>query len=56
MHAWMFFTAPVAAELAQRLGSALLREAMALRGRLSLARYDRLFPRRTCSRRAGSGT
>jgi superfamily II DNA or RNA helicase len=43
-HAWVFFTAPVAAELARRLGTGLLREAMALRGRLSLASYDRLFP------------
>jgi superfamily II DNA or RNA helicase len=43
-HAWAFFTAPVPAELARRLGTGLLREAMALRGRMSLASYDRLFP------------
>ncbi|MDT3444260.1 MULTISPECIES: DEAD/DEAH box helicase [unclassified Pseudofrankia] len=43
-HAWVFFTSPVPAETARRLGSGLLREAMALRGRLSLASYDRLFP------------
>jgi superfamily II DNA or RNA helicase len=43
-HAWMFFTAPVPAETARRLGTALLREAMALRGHMSLASYDRLFP------------
>jgi hypothetical protein len=43
-HAWMFFTAPVPAETARRLGSGLLREAMALRGRMKLASYDRLFP------------
>ena len=42
-HAWVFFTAPVPAEVA-RLGTELLREAMALRGRISLASYDRLFP------------
>src|SRR5438034_1026035 len=29
-HAWIFFTAPVAAETARRLGTGLLREAMAL--------------------------
>lgn len=43
-HAWVFFTAPVPAEVARRLGTALLREAMALRGHMDLASYDRLFP------------
>ena len=43
-HAWTFFTAPVPAETARRLGTGLLREAMALRGQMSLASYDRLFP------------
>jgi hypothetical protein len=43
-HVWVFFAAPVAAETARRLGTGLLREAMALRGRMDLASYDRLFP------------
>jgi hypothetical protein len=43
-HAWVFFTSPVPAELARRLGAGLLREAMAIRGRMNLASYDRLFP------------
>ena len=43
-HTWVFFTAPVPAESARRLGTALLREAMAVRGRMDLASYDRLFP------------
>ena len=43
-HTWVFFTAPVPAETARRLGTALLREAMAVRGRMDLASYDRLFP------------
>jgi superfamily II DNA or RNA helicase len=43
-HAWVFFTSPVPAESARRLGAGLLREAMALRGRMTLASYDRLFP------------
>lgn len=43
-HVWVFFTAPVPAETARRLGTALLREAMAVRGRMDLASYDRLFP------------
>ena len=43
-HAWIFFAAPVPAETARRLGTGLLREAIALRGQMSLASYDRLFP------------
>jgi superfamily II DNA or RNA helicase len=43
-HTWIFFTAPVPSEMARRLGTGLLREAMALRGQMSLASYDRLFP------------
>jgi superfamily II DNA or RNA helicase len=43
-HTWVFFAAPVPAEAARRLGTGLLREAMSLRGRMSLASYDRLFP------------
>jgi superfamily II DNA or RNA helicase len=44
MHAWVFFAGPVAAETARRLGTGLLREAMAIRGRVNFASYDRLFP------------
>jgi superfamily II DNA or RNA helicase len=44
MHAWTFFTAPVPAGTARRLGTGLLREAMAIRGKVNLASYDRLFP------------
>ncbi|MEP7025780.1 MAG: DEAD/DEAH box helicase family protein, partial [Actinomycetota bacterium] len=40
----MFFTGPVPAETARRLGTGLLREAMALRGQMDLTSYDRLFP------------
>jgi TOTE conflict system primase-like protein len=43
-HAWVFFTSPVPAEMARRLGTGLLREAMAMRGRMKLDSYDRLFP------------
>jgi superfamily II DNA or RNA helicase len=43
-HVWVFFTAPVPAATARRLGTGLLREAMAVRGRMDLASYDRLFP------------
>jgi len=43
-HAWIFFTGPVAAATARALGAGLLREAIAVRGRMDLASYDRLFP------------
>lgn len=43
-HVWVFFAAAVAASLARRLALGLLREAMSIRGRLSLSSYDRLFP------------
>ena len=43
-HVWVFFASPVPAELARRLGTGLLREAMGLRGQMDLASYDRLFP------------
>jgi superfamily II DNA or RNA helicase len=43
-HAWVFFTSRVLAATARRLGTGLLREAMALRGRMKLTSYDRLFP------------
>lgn len=43
-HAWMFFSAPVPASSARRVGAYLLREAMTIRAELDLASYDRLFP------------
>ncbi len=43
-HAWIFFTDSVPATSARRLGTALLREAISIRGRMGLASYDRLFP------------
>jgi hypothetical protein len=43
-HVWVFFAAPIPAEAARKLGTGLLREAMAVRGHMDLASYDRLFP------------
>jgi len=43
-HVWVFFASPVPAELARRLATGLLREAMGLRGQMDLSSYDRLFP------------
>jgi superfamily II DNA or RNA helicase len=43
-HAWMFFSGPVHASAARRIGAFLLREAMTVRAEIDLASYDRLFP------------
>ncbi len=43
-HVWVFFTDAVPAAQARLLGTALLREAMTMSGRMNLASYDRLFP------------
>ena len=48
---------PVPAATARALGSGLLREAIALRGRMNLTAYDRLFPSQdVLPARAGSAT
>lgn len=43
-HVWIFFTEAVSAAVARQLGTGLIHEAMGLRGSMSLASYDRLFP------------
>jgi hypothetical protein len=43
-HVWTFFTSPVSAVAARRVGTGLLREALAIRGHMSLTSHDRLFP------------
>jgi superfamily II DNA or RNA helicase len=43
-HAWIFFSDAVPAATARALGMGLLREAIAVRGRMDLRSYDRLFP------------
>ena len=43
-HTWLFFAGPVPAATARQVGTGLLREAIALRGRMDLSSYDRLFP------------
>ena len=55
-HTWIFFAAAIPAETARRLGTGLLREAMALRGQMSLASYDRLFPSQDVLPSGGSAT
>jgi superfamily II DNA or RNA helicase len=43
-HVWVFFSGPVRAASARRIGVHLLREAMTMRAELDLVSYDRLFP------------
>ena len=54
-HAWLFFSSAVPAGTARQLGTGLLREAMALRGRMSLSSYDRLFPSQDVVQTGGLG-
>jgi hypothetical protein len=45
----------VPAATARRLGSGLLREAIAVRGRMDLSSYDRLFPSQDVVAAGGQG-
>ena len=54
-HAWLFFTSPVPVVTARLMGSGLLREAMAMRRRMSLTSYDRLFPSQDVLQTGGPG-
>lgn len=54
-HVWIFFTRPVSAVLARRLGTGLLRETMVARGELELTSYDRLFPNQDFMPKGGFG-
>src|SRR3954454_24630819 len=54
-HVWMFFTAPVSAGTARRLGSALISHTCATTRQLRLASYDRLFPNQDTLPKGGFG-
>ena len=54
-HVWIFFTRPVPAVQARRLGTGLLRETMVARGELELTSYDRLFPNQDFMPKGGFG-
>ncbi len=54
-HVWLFFSSPVPASLARKLGSHLLTRAMARRHQLGMASYDRLFPNQDTLPRGGFG-
>jgi superfamily II DNA or RNA helicase len=54
-HVWFFFSAPVAASTARKMGCYLLTETMARRHELDMASYDRLFPSQDTMPRGGFG-
>ncbi len=54
-HAWFFFTAPVAASAARKLGCHVITETMSRRHELSMASYDRLFPNQDTMPKGGFG-
>jgi superfamily II DNA or RNA helicase len=54
-HAWFFFTAPLSANVARRMGCYLITETMSRRHELSMESYDRLFPNQDTMPRGGFG-
>jgi superfamily II DNA or RNA helicase len=54
-HAWFFFSAPVPAATARRMGCFLITETMARRHELSMESYDRLFPNQDTMPKGGFG-
>ena len=54
-HVWIFFTDAVPAAIARCVGTALVHEAMVLRGSMDLRSYDRLFPNQDVLPEGGFG-
>src|SRR5881409_4129398 len=54
-HVWLFFSAPVAASAARKMGCYLITETMSRRHQLSMGSYDRLFPNQDTMPRGGFG-
>ena len=54
-HIWIFFSSPVPAVSARRLGTWLLRETMVARAEMDLASYDRFFPSQDFLPKGGFG-
>ena len=54
-HVWFFFSNPVSAATARKMGSYLITETMARRYQLSMASYDRLFPNQDTLPNGGFG-
>jgi superfamily II DNA or RNA helicase len=54
-HVWIFFTSAIPAAVARCVGTALLHEAMVLRGSMDLRSYNRLFPNQDVLPKGGFG-
>lgn len=54
-HVWIFFSEPIPAATARRLGYVVLTEAMNHNGRMSLKSYDRFFPNQDTLPEGGFG-
>lgn len=54
-HVWFFFSSPVPAAAARKMGCYLITETMSRRHELSMASYDRLFPSQDTLPRGGFG-
>jgi superfamily II DNA or RNA helicase len=54
-HVWIFFTAPLHARLARKLGAAILTRTMERRHQLGLDSYDRFFPSQDTMPKGGFG-
>jgi hypothetical protein len=54
-HLWLFFSGPVPAALARKLGALLLTRAMESRPEIGLSSYDRLFPSQDTMPQGGFG-
>lgn len=54
-HVWMFFSEPIAAASARKLGTLILTKAMENRSDLSFGSYDRLFPNQDTIPKGGFG-
>jgi len=54
-HVWFFFSAPVPAASARKMGCYLITETMSRRHQLSMDSYDRLFPSQDTMPRGGFG-
>ena len=54
-HVWVFFSAPIQASLARKLGAGLLTRTMERRHQLGLRSYDRLFPNQDTMPTGGFG-
>jgi len=54
-HVWFFFSSPVQASIARKMGCYLITETMSRRHQLSMDSYDRLFPSQDTRPRGGFG-